>query len=279
MTRGISITGVGSIPISSVSVNYQRNPISEQAMGLGGEPIILDGTHVVTGSFEAPYRPSSFSAFINDIIDVMSGDSSSLTEYTSVHISDEYGSGVGFSNVVVNSFDISMQVKEYAKITCGFIAKQKTSFSAVGAATYTGAYPVFYDSVVTIGESDNIQASGFSVKGEIPIDQDNFIIGSNYLEDIIQNGNGTFSGTLSLAAKEWTKYQASMGMNSNNGYERGSFGNSVTLNLGDGTSSWVIDIPTMNFADNSLSGQGHNRFEKSINWRAPVNSTDKPTFP
>lgn len=266
MVRGVKY-GSTVIAASDVSVNYSRNLITEQAMGLGGEPTIYDGAHIATGSIGAAYRAnlSGIPGAINTLI----ASGTATISPTSLAVSDEFG-GNTFPSAFINSFELSMNVKEYGKCTMGFVASGRNANSTVvdSNATYdTNDIPIFWASSLTVGNATSATVNGFSVKLEVPIDQDYYTIGDKQLVDFIQNGNGTISGSLKFGAKDWAAVQK--GITDANG-ALGTI--TLTLTSGGSASIGTITIDDAMASDTSYSGSGRNRFEKTINFRAPCRS-------
>ncbi len=267
--RGVSIGGT-VVPVTGASVNPSRSLITEQSFGSAGEARIYDGGVVTTGSVEGAYRAGGiFDTVINDVMNVMSGNSDALATRI-VIIGDEYG-GVSLGSTAFNSFEISMNVKDYAKVKLGFVSSGVGTSGSVSAdGTYTDPIPVASTSQITCSNAGT-KFSGISIRGEIPIDQDYYVIGTKQLAGILQSGNGSLTGTLTLAATEWDGLVAAVGSCGNLGTI------TFTMNSAGPTCEsvpvGVIEIQNVKIESGSASGQGRQRFDKTINWRAEVNST------
>ncbi len=269
MVRGVSYGGT-VFAVTDFTANHNRNLITEQGMGLGGEPVIYDGATLITGSIGAVYR-DSFATYAQAVLDLLSGASSTIS--TNILISSDETSGVSFPSSFINSFELNLQSKDMARCTMGFVAKGPGSAGSVGtAASYTDAVPIGWASTLSIN-SVVIKTTGITLRLKVPIDQDNYVIGSKYLDSIIQSGNGTLSGSLTLAPSEWAILQSAMGSCGN------LSGNIViTLNgqsASDCSTSLVrtITITDAVASDSSFSGQNRNKFTKTLNWKAPVGTS------
>ena len=267
--RGASINGT-AIPITGASVNPSRSLITEQSFGSAGEAKIYDGGVVTTGSIDGGYRSGTFTTYINDIMSVMSGNSDALPNDHVIVIGDESGA-ISFPDCAINSFEVSMSVKDYAKVKLGFVsAGVGTTGSAPASTDYTADIPVASTSQITCSAAGT-KFSGISIRGEIPIDQDYYVIGTKQLAGILQSGNGSLSGTLTLASSEWAGLLAAAGSCGNLGTI------TFTMNSAGPTCGsvpvGVIEIQNVKIESGSASGQGRQRFDKTINWRAEVNST------
>lgn len=265
--RGVSIGGTNA-PITGASINPTRSLLAEQSFGSAGEAKIYDGPLIVTGSIDAAYR-SFAKDIIENIMGVMSGTVGSLTE-SIVVIGDENG-GLSFATTAINAFDLSVTVKDYAKVKLDFVSSSiGTSVSISTVTDYTEDIPVSTTSQITCSNAGTY-FSGITIHGEIPIDQDYYVIGEKTLHDIIQSQNGTLKGTLTLAATEWTGLLKACGA-------CGDLG-TITLVLNTSGAACVtsliktITIENAKIESGSASGQGRSRFDKTINWKAEVNST------
>ena len=137
---------------------------------------------------------------------------------------------------------------------------------------YLLKHPTFPVIDLEIGTGSTEKATGFSLKIEVPIDQDYYVIGNKYLEEIVQSGNGTLSGSISFGPKEWTTLLKSMG-------HCGKITGNVVLTLRgipqDATTCTPVDIRTITItdvviSDSTFSGQNRTKFTKTLNWKAPV---------
>jgi hypothetical protein len=273
--RGVSIDGT-TVPVTGASISPTRSLITEQSFGSAGEAKIYDGGVVTTGSFDGAFRATgAITTAITEIMSVMAGTTDALTKSHVIIIGDEI-SGISFSSCAINSFELSLSVKDYAKVKLGFISYGLGTTSSISATTnYTDPIPVASTSQITCSAA-GAHFSGITIKGEIPIDQDYYVIGTKQLFDIIQSGNGSLSGSLTLASTEWAGLLASASACGNLG--------EITLELNTAGSNCAsspvstITIKDAKIESGSVSGQGRSRFEKSINWRAEVNAADSFTI-
>jgi len=266
--RGVSIGGT-NIPVTGASINPTRNLITEQSFGSAGEAKIYDGGVVNTGSFDAAYRVGTIDTYVNSIMNVMAGTVASLP-YLTVVIGDETG-GISFASTAINSFDLSLNVKDYAKVKLGFVSCAAGTSSSISTVTaYTADIPVASTSQITCSAA-GVKFSGITIRGEIPIDQDYYVIGNKQLYGILQSGNGSLSGSLTLASSEWAGLLKAVG-------DCGNIG-TITLTLNTASATCVestlatVTIDNVKIESGSASGSGRARFDKTINWRAEVNST------
>ena len=285
--RGLTIDTT-VFPVISVSTSIQRNPISEVTMGSVGETAIYGGTYNATGAIEANYRsdiePLMINLFggaiANGIVELPS------TPYlTNAKIYDEYNNGISFASFLVTSMDMSLNVNDMCKTSFNWIGiKGTTSTGSETSASYTNPVYLFYNAVLTI-DSSTIYTTSLSLNITRPIDTDYYILGSPFLQDFIQNGPVTISGTLNFAPKDWSTINTAINSNSTdtiapsgsntNGVTIGSTGTLViTLNTPTGSLGKTITISRIKLSDFSISGQGRSRFEKSLNFRGLIDPSN-----
>lgn len=265
--RGVSFakggTGEAGFTASSVSYNSNRNIITEQAFGLGGEPYVYSGGAIHSGSIEGALR-YSVQTILQDVNDVIAKGDNIDGKYGVLKVTDEHG-GVQFASTVFNSVEVKMDAKDYARCTFNFFATSPSALTSDAAVpNYDKPMPIFYNAEV-VGMRD---ISGFSVKLDVPIDQDYFVFGSTEIQGILQNGNGTVTGSLTFGAKEWATLQSAM-------FASGYIGTiRINVKTPNGDDMGFIKVDDVVAESSSFNGQGRQRFSKSINWRAPC-KTDK----
>jgi hypothetical protein len=281
--RGVSISRSGGtvayVPVTGASINPTRSLINEQSFGSAGEAKIYDGGVINTGSFDGALRNIDVVKYaITDVMDVMCGTLAALP-YNTIVIGDDTN-GLSFASTAINSFELSLTVKDYAKVKYNFVSCKVGTVAAITGVTSPTSYadPIPIASVSQISCPDaGIKFSAITINGQIPIDQDYYVIGTKQLYDILQSGNGSLSGTLTLASSEWLGLQKAAG-------DCGDIGTiTLTLNTPGATCSdpavliATITITNVKIESGSASAQGRARFDKTINWRAEVNSTTNTT--
>lgn len=201
---------------------------------------------------------------------VMSNQDDGKLDFATISIGDEMGA-IKFASCKLNSFELSLSTKDYVKVKLGFVSCGfATADSITTVADYKEDIPVASNSQISCPKA-GVKFTGITISGEIPVDQDYYAIGSKQLVDLLQSGNGTLKGTLTLAASDWIGlYNAG-----------GSCGDIGTINLNMYTSKAAcvanfvkcITITNVKISDASGSGNGRSRFDKTINWRAEVDKT------
>jgi len=284
MARGIEIGNI-SIPVSDVSFNGQRNPISEKSFGHATETSIYGGGVVYTGSFGGAYRPSIWS---NVIKAFMGGNqSTTVNAFTdadvvaTIRISDEFNKTFQFSSCAINSIEINCQAGDYTKITAGWIGRFATENTSTHCSSgdYTATIPVFYNT--SIG---GMKVKSFRLRMERPFDQQNFIIGSEYLQSLVQNDNVTISGSFTTSPTEY-EYFKSVILTGDTANDAPTTTNKNTILVTgptivfrdpEGTKNiGTIVISKLALSDGDSSANGRNQFEKTINFKVPVDNTSK----
>lgn len=289
--RGVSFNS-NIIPVTGASVNPNRNLITVEDMGSISQARVYGGAYSVSGTFDGAFRRTK----MQSVIDNLFGQSASngITTLPSnpskeLIISDEYGHGLTFPSAVITSMDLSLNVKEYAKASFGFVAIRGTHGATTGitdTADYTTEPPyAFYNASISLASS--VKFTGVTIKIERPIDQDYYVLGSEFIQDFVQNGTLSVSGSLTMGAKDWGLIETALNYGSDTIDPDISHTNPVNLGnlvitLNDpkvgGTNLAKITVNNLRIADGSVSAQGRNRFEKTINWRAAITAATDLTI-
>ena len=290
--RGLSVDGTSLLPVSGISMSVARNLIAEETMAAVGESKLFGGTYLSNGTIDAPYR-TDLDIFVEKLfgqaVTLGLGDLPvSGAWFNNIYVSDEFGHGYKVASVMITSMDLSIQTKDFAKVSFNWIggdaSADNRSFST--APTYSSQLSVFYNTVIKVNGT-TIKCMNISVRVERPIDQDYYILGHEYLDDYVQSGAVTVSGSIGLGPKEWSDLQNALSTgdpfpgvvqsaNANN-IEFGS----IKIQLADPTGTTVfrtIDIPNCKISDSSSNVTGRNKFEKTINWRAETTASNKIIF-
>ena len=241
MARGISWGGT-SLPVTDAQVSASRDPIREQSMnGLGGE-ILYGGVYAAAqGSFSGAARAS-----VIGLIDSMLETEPGTAGVTAV-VSDDHGNALTANNCFLTSAEVSVKTGELAKASFNFVGRSLTAGGSVGAASYSAAVPVFYNSSTSWGT-----ASAFSIKVEKPFAADDYVLGGDfYSQSIYQSGETSVSGTITLG--QLTGYSLS---------DPGA----ITFTLG---SVSTISITGAVLSNTEISVSGRGLIGKTFSWAAP----------
>lgn len=285
--RGLTIDTT-VYPISSVSAAIQRNLISEPTMGSVGEVALFGGTYNATGTIEASYRSDIEPLIVNLFGGAIASGVVELpaTPYlTSAKLYDEYNNGLTFASFLVTSMDLALTVNSYCKLTFNYIGIKgtKTTGSTV-SASYTNPPYLFYNAVLAI-DGTLVQSNNLTLNVTRPIDTENYVLGSPFLQSFIQSGPVTISGSISTAPKDWTLINTALDSNSTdtiapsnsnaNGVELGTTGTlTIELRTPSGGAGKTITISRIKLSDFSVTGQGRSRFEKPINFRGLIDPSN-----
>lgn len=239
MARGISWGGT-PLPVTDASISSSREPVREQSMsGLGGEALYGGVYGPAQGSFSGALR-GSLITIINEMLEVSPAS-------VAVVVVDDFGNGLTANNCFLSGAEISVRAGELARVSCNFVGMSLSAGGSVGAASYAGTVPVFYNSSTTWGT-----CSGFTVKINRPYNADDYIIGNDqfFSQSIYQSGETTVSGTITLS-------QATGVSLSDPG--------SMTFTLDSNTIT--ITGAVLSNAEKSISGRG--LIIKTFSWACP----------
>ncbi|MFA5760186.1 MAG: phage tail tube protein [Dehalococcoidales bacterium] len=290
--RGLSVNGTTLLPVSGVSMSVARNLIAEETMSAVGESKLFGGTYLSSGTIDGIYRTD-----LDVIVEKLFGQAvtSGLGElpasgawFNNIYVSDEFGHGYKVASVMITSMDLNVQTKDFAKVSFNWIGGDASadthSFSV--APTYSNSVSVFYNTTITVN-SVAIKCMNISVRVERPIDQDYYILGHEYLDDYVQSGAVTVSGSIGLGPKEWSDLQNALstddpfpGVVQSSNANDIEFGE-IEILLAEPTGTSVIrtiTIPNCKISDATANVTGRNKFEKTINWRAETTASSKIIF-
>jgi len=280
MTRGAKI-GKTSIPALSANFQVTRNTIAEDSFGIATQGSINGGTYTASGSISAAYRPFA----LRDIVNLVLGGTDKINttgafSTTSIDIEDDYGNVTSFATgAVVNSLELSLATEDYARITFNFTGIKKAAApGSLLAALYTEDLAVFYNAKITIAAA-TVYAKSLTVRVERPLTPD-YIIGSEYANTLNQSGNVTVSGTIGLAANEYTQlYNALTTLDESNSQPNETNVNSLSggalvidLRHPDSRAFQTITISNIKITTGSQSGDGRQVMTKSVDFTAVVSS-------
>lgn len=282
--RGIKIGSV-PVPALSMSLNPQRNIITEDSFGIATQGSVYAGTYGISGSVTAGYRPSTLSTITNLVL----GGSSTIATtgvfaYTTVDVEDDFGNISSFASCVINSMELSLNTGDFARVTYNFTGIKKKANGSITSPVYTESISVFYNALLTI-DSTAVKAKSVTLRIERPITPD-FILGSEYAETIIQSGNLTVSGSLGLAANEYTQLYNAM-YTSDESRPQPSNANVNLLGGGilvielrkpGGSAFQTITVGQIYITTGTMSADGRQVMTKSVDFTAQVNDVNNVVF-
>ena len=288
--RGITLNSM-PLPVTDFSYQVQRNLISEKAISIAGEPKIYGGTYAVSGSFGGSYRPDDFASCILGILGKPNTNGTKIGKgvddvasiYTTLKACDEYGNGLTFGSVCINSCELSMRAGEIGKATFNWIGTDVTATTTtVTSASYDNEVAVFYNAKV-----GDFKCTGFTLKIERPMAADDYCIGSEYTQSLYQSDSLSVTGSLELGARD---AQNLLGIVALTGDDTGTYpANTAVDNINntkypssviielrapDGESTLqTITLSTLHFSDGSANATGRQRFQRTINFRCETTKT------
>lgn len=284
MTRGAKI-GAYSIPALSANFQVTRNTITEDSFGIATQGTINGGSYGVTGTIGAAYRPQALSA-INNMVMGGTGtiDTTGAYSYTTVDLADDYGNTTSFASCVINSLELALATDDFARITYNFTGIKKKAAGTIAAASYTEELAIFYNAKLTVA-SATVYAKSITLRIERPITPD-LILGSEYAINLNQSGNITVSGTIGLAASEYTLLldalttsdESRSQPNEENANTMGGGTLEILLRHPDGTAYQTITVTSIKVSTGSQSGDGRQVMTKSVDFMAEVNASSNVTF-
>ena len=315
-TIGTTINGTfNKFRGSAASDSVNRSPVIEETMDTLAPASIKGGVYSVSGNIDGTLRGDPGSI---NMLNVFMGKQASGTPTGFFYLSSQpfydkagtgnatllvydeqsregSGSGTYYTGLGLNSMEISLNVKDYAKVKFGFIARRGiTTHGALGTAPTEPAdwdtYPmaVFYNAVLTFG-GNTLATKGITLKAERKFDTDYQFIGSQFLQGLYQNGLSNLGGTLTLGSGEWDLLsQVINGTTSAGALDSGKneFDGSLANTMASGelvitlykpsgmltVADKIIEIIAKKcvITDMNRSVQNRNMWEKTVSWQAEL---------
>lgn len=275
MARGVSIGGT-YFTVTSFSANINRNPLMEESFTSSAATKVYGGAYSVSGSFEAIYRVASNGPLTNIVNAIANG---TVPGAQDIILIDDAGNNMTFGSCCINSAELNISSKEFVRITYNFIGQYAKKAGSVTAPTGAqGNVGVFYSTVLNMGTT-YVKATGATLRLEVPIDQDYFVLGSQYIQGYLQSGLAAVEGTLTLGSDADLSYVAEDGdsqlIEPNASHTNSISGKKVELKIGSsaGGTLTTITIPVAKVTTADMGAQGRNKFDKSVTFVGEFDGT------
>lgn len=330
-----STSAFRSLRVTQFSDAANREVIIEESIDQVAAASIFGGTNAVSGSFELAFRGYDFhlSGLMKGIMGYqtpanVSSNSAHGAGYKyslsmvpatlALKIVDEQatdttgsnnvrGTTVIYRGVGITNFDMSLNVKEYAKATVQWIGRRGETFDAPynTESTINGDPAVFYNAVLkweaydgsSYGSAETMKCKGFTMTLARTMDQDYFYIGSEFLQGLYYNGLTDLGGQITLGAGDWQRIRTMMSGATTGGDNVLDEGNREFFGTAAAGTVLANSIPAGRFTvmlhnpsgakevakivcdmakltEMSRSVSGRNQFEKTVTWKAQINNTD-----
>ncbi len=287
MARGVKVDD-NIMPALSANFQVNRNTIAEDAFGIATQASINGGSYTISGSIGAAYRPTELLPLINLVLGGSDGkmkmDGTFST--TTVYIEDDYDNVTTIETAIINSLEFALATEDFARITFNYTGTSYASGgSAITSADYTDDLAIFYNALLTVA-SVSVYAKSLTLRIERPLTPD-YIIGSEYAVNLNQSGNITVSGSLGLAASEYTLLAAALTTGDEGESQPRSAnkneltGGTLLINLmhPNGTTAYqTITIKNLKITTGSMSAEGRQVATKNVDFVAAIASTGDVEF-
>lgn len=314
-----------------------RETIKEEATDQVAAASIFGGVYNVSGSFNGAFRGWDF--HLSGLLQGIMGEQTATTAPTlanqaaagkryelemvpkalAVKIVDEQaknadgtrGTTTVYRGVGISSFELTMAAKQYAQFTCQWMARQAEVYDAPYNTNSepNGDPSLFYNTVLkwtprdgsgVLGTTTSFKCFQFSMNVSRTIDTDAYMIGSEFLYDLIYNGMTNLGGQITLAPSDWDKIRAMIAGSTDdtiNKLDQGKREYFGVVNADPALSTVLAnDIPagkfeilmhtpngqrivtaitcdTAKLLSMTRDAQGRQRINKTLNWEAVINNT------
>lgn len=227
------------------------------------------------------------------------------------YVDEQANAGGGVTRVYrgvgITSANISLRAKQYVTLDAQWMARRVEVFDLPypSQTEPNGDPALFYNAVLKWtpegGSEETFKCQEFTMNMARPIDTDDFMIGSQFLNSLTYNGLTDLGGNITLSPADWDKLRAMMAgttddtKNTLDDGKREYFGsvtNTTTSNVlanAIPSGQLVIFLHTPNggqvigritamsckLTEASASAQGRQKYTKTVNWKAQINNTDK----
>lgn len=320
--------------MNSHDEKVSRETIIEESTDQVAAASLFGGTYMTTGSFSGAFRPWDFgsSGLMDGIMGFQApaavarpggtggGTTGKRWELTmvpstlAVKIVDEQaktssgtkGTTTIYRGVGITSAEITLAAKQYTTVNVQWMGRRAEVFATGYNSTNepAGDPALFYNAVLKWtpegGSAEAFKCSQFTMSVARPIDQDDFLIGSQFLANLSYNGLTDLGGSITLSASDWDKIRDTIaGSVSDDVYTLDQTRKEYFGEVTDATTTTVLanQIPsgsleillhtpngdrvigriyatTCKLTEMSRSAQGRQKFNKTVSWKAQINNTD-----
>lgn len=319
-----------TLRVQSQEENVSRNTIVEESTDQVAAASLFGGTISLTGGFSGAWRGYDFheSGLLSGIMGfqtpatVANPASGFAAGYryefamapatlSLKYVDEQANKGGGVTRVYrgvgITQANISLRAKQYVTVDAQWMARRVEVFDAPHPSETepNGDPALFYNAVLKWtpeGEvtPETFKCMEFTMNVARPIDTDNFMIGSQFLNSLTYNGLTDLGGDISLSAADWDKLRAMMAGTTNDTIgtldegRREFFGSvtntTTTTVLANAIPSGKLEIflhtpdgaqvvgritaDSCKLTEASASAQGRQKYTKSLKWQAVINNTD-----
>lgn len=283
MVRGVKI-GSTNVPITDVSLNVNKSPLIEQSLYSTIASAVHVGGESVTGTINANYR-DALKTYVTGLASVINtGTGTFSTTYVITVAGDDASDSTQVASCIFNSVKISANIKDYVKVSLGFIGKHATSDgSAASDPNASATIGIFYNTTVGVGGS-TFKTNTFDMSMDVPIDQDYFVLGNPWLYDYYQSDLAKISCTLTCSNAEYAQFASLCGttaytqdIKTTHNVVIGE-GSNLVFKIGEpsGTTMLTITIPKFKYISGDMNIQGRQRINRTIQIEAIKDGTNNP---
>ena len=214
---------------------------------------------------------------INDVLEALFGTETYDGEYSyslsvpkslQVEVGTEDNVAYNLKGVLLTSVELSFDVKDVMKFTGNYIAKsiEEVTFSA--ATPSAGRPYIIWNTSISVGGT-TLKAKEFSMTINRGIDEDNYVIGSRYL-DGISVGSTEVSGSVTLEASQVAELKRALfgSTTATSPQDTPTMANiQIVAKTSDGADTMTIDIPAAIYPKGTLGVTAKEPLSKSFDWR------------
>jgi hypothetical protein len=269
--------GIGTIAVNSLSLTVSHNPFVLDS--LDGKMEICEGVYDVSGTNSAILRRDATFNYIKELIPRSPETREIKKMHDEIIISDDVQS-YKLKIFAPYTAKITGSVGDFVRAEIGFIAQvaePNTSY-VTNAENRTESPLIFYNTKIE-HDDVNIDCTKFEIEILREVNKENYFIGSSCLqtkqmkdEVYAQIGATSIKGSLSISNKEYKiiddmiKYSGNVKPSKSKPCHHITKRSRIKIQMG----TTIVDLGGVMLYNMSSTGQGRQRFEKSVNFTCQI---------
>lgn len=269
-----------AIKVTSISYDIDRGVLKDEVIDSYVAGDGYPGPLKITGSFECNLRPMQFENVIYALMGTLSAGSPNA--YTLgepkamiLNVGDLYGASGGverqFAGVGIKSGSFTFEAKELVKASFDFVARSYLD-AAYSFPSYTSENPaICWGMTVSIGGSPVTSIKEMTLEIDRKIDEEQFVIGSFYLNGLLMTGVTEVGGTLTFTESQYAEikraiYGTTAGTTIPALNTLGKPAITITCTDTDGTTALVITMPVTIYTKQGTEFSGKDEAGKTVDY-------------
>jgi hypothetical protein len=322
-----------TLRVTAQNESESRETITEEATDQAAAASLFGGTINLTGGFTTALRGWDFAT--SGLLEGIMGEQTAVTianpgtsftaglryEFETVpkslalkYVDEQANANAGvtriYRGVGITQANITLRSKQYVTVDVQWMARKAEVFDLPypTESEPKGDPAMFYNAVLKWtpegGSASIFKCQEFTLNIARPIDTDDYMVGSQFLNSLTYNGLSDLGGSITLAATDWDKMRTVMvgtsdtSINTLDEGRKEFFGvvtNTTTTTvlanaIPAGQMEIILHTPTgvkpisrilvqsCKLTETTATAEGKQKYTKTITWKAVINNTSKFYF-